>query len=346
MHSYTQLQLLISIARQEKNTTKMKTLILIFAVAALTAASPLPVNETDVDEDEPAHQENVQLDLEELDLEFFPNGTVKLGSLDDLLRLYYDKKYSDDFSGKKTEEHFELEDDDPDENDRSKRTVFDDDERLPVPDGNLGLLPFCALAEVSNGCTAVFVGPNHALTAGRCVYDRVRRQFRTGLRLYRGRNCRRFGTSMTQANLFTVNGYANSGFQEYDYGMIVTRERSPCWASFGYNDPWNNRGFDLIGYPTDKRAGCFYNPLYFASCTTSSAVRNDLFLQHRCDTSGMIGAPLMTEFVDRLGVDRGERGVTGINVYTGSVYNYGPRFNRDRFFTVIDWMRRTGYNPR
>ena len=145
---------------------------------------------------------------------------------------------------------------------------------------------------------------------------------------------------MTTTNLFTVNGYALSGLAEYDYGLIITSQRSPCWASFGYRDPWNNRGFDLLGYPTDKRSksGYFYHSAYLSSCTYSSTARNGLYLQHRCDTSGMIGAPLMSEIVDRVGVDRGQRAVFGVNVYTGSLYNYGPRINRDRFYQIVDWM--------
>ena len=326
----------------------MKTLIFVLAITAFAAAVPVPID--DMDDGLPAYKHMLQLvDLDEIDLEFFPNGTVKLSSMDDLLRVYNLKKDVDDYTGNKTEEHYEEEKDDREdqnEDDRPKRAIFDDDERLPIPNGNLDSgLPFCALAEVSNGCTAIFIGPNHALTAGRCVYDRTNSRFRTGLRLYRRRNCYRYGTSMTATNLFAVNGYASSGLQEYDYGMIVTSQRSPCWASFGYNDPWNNRGFDLPGYPTDKRSGCSYHPAYYSSCSYSGTSRNGLFLQHRCDTSGMIGAPLISEYVDRVGFDRGQRGVFGVNVYTGSLYNYGPRINRDRFYQILNWMQQTGYTP-
>ena len=288
------------------------------------------------------------LDLEEMDLEFFPNGTVKMRSMDDLLRLYYSKKGADDYAGNKTQEHYEEEDgneEDKNGENRSKRTIFDDDERLPIPNSNLNSgLPFCALAEVSNGCTALFIGPNHALTAGRCVYDRTNRRFRTGLRLYRRRNCNQYGSSMTATRLFTVNGYALSNLPEYDYGLIVTSQRSPCWASFGYRDPWNNRGFDLLGYPTDQRAksGCSYHSAYFSSCHYSSTARSGLYLQHCCDTSGMIGSPLMSENIDHVG---GFRSIHGVNVYSGSYYNYGPRINRDRFYQIVDWLRQTGYNP-
>ena len=95
----------------------------------------------------------------------------------------------------------------------------------------------------------------------------------------------------------------------------------------------------------DKRAGCFYHPAYFSSCSFSSVTRDNLFLQHRCDTSGMIGAPLMSEYLDASGRDRGQKGVSGVNVYTGSLYNYGPRINRDRFYQIVGWMNQTGYDP-
>ena len=142
-----------------------------------------------------------------------------------------------------------------------------------------------------------------------------------------------------------MNGYALQGLPEYDYGLIVTNQRSPCWVSLGFHDPWINRGFDLLGYPTDKRSGCIYHPAYLSSCSYSSATRNDLYLQHRCDTSGMIGAPLMSEYPDGNGFDRGQRVVFGVNVYTGSLFNYGPKINRDRFYQIVDWMQQTGYNP-
>ena len=173
----------------------MKILILILAITALAVASPVPAGDVDdKNNDHSIHQEKMQLDLEEMGLEFFPNGTVKLSSMDDLFRLYYLKKDVDDYAGNRTEEHFEQEENQENEveheDGRSKRAIFDDDERLPIPNSNLDSgLPYCALAEVSNGCTAIFIGPNQALTAGRCVYDRANRQFRSGLRLYRRRNC-------------------------------------------------------------------------------------------------------------------------------------------------------------
>ena len=52
------------------------------------------------------------VDLEEMGLEFFPNGTIKLSSTEDLLRLHNLKKDVDDYTGNKTEEHYEEEEDD------------------------------------------------------------------------------------------------------------------------------------------------------------------------------------------------------------------------------------------
>lgn len=330
----------------------MKNIIFILAIATLAAASPVPSDE--VDNNRTFHQEKIEFDIKELDLELFPNGTVKLGSMDDLLQLYYFKKGKDDYAGKRTDEHFEKEDpqddEDEEENGRSKRTIFDDDERLPIPNSHLdSALPYCALAvDESTGCTAIFIGPNQALTAGRCVYDRSNRRFRSRslMRVYRGRNCYRRGTYMgSVTNLYAVNGYALSGQQEYDYGLIITSRRSPCWASLGYLEPWTNAGFGMIGYPTDKRSRCLYYPAYSSSCYTSSVIRDDLFLRHRCDASGMIGAPLISEFGDVAGFDLGQQAVFGVNVYTGTQYNYGPRINRDRFYQILNWMRLSGYNP-
>ena len=96
------------------------------------------------------------LDLEEVDLEFFPNETVKQGGMSDLFRFYYSKQDVDDYAGNKTQEYYEEEEEDDDESDEnggncSKCTVFDDDERLPIPNSNLNSgLPYCAFAEVSS----------------------------------------------------------------------------------------------------------------------------------------------------------------------------------------------------
>ena len=327
----------------------MKIFILILAFVVYSAAGPLP-DEGDEGNGLQGH-EHLLVDLEEMGLEFFVNGTVRLSNAEDLLRLYDLRRNADDLAGGRTEEHFEQEEEDDDDeggeqNGRDKRTIFADDERLPIPNSllNSGRNPFCALAEVSNGCTAIFIGPNQALTAGRCVYDRFYRRFRTGLYLYRRRNCYQRGTYMSTTNLFTVNGYALSDRAEYDYGMIITSQRSPCWVSFGFTDLWNNRGLELLGYPYDKRSGCYYHPAYFSSCSTSNSTRDDLYLQHRCDAYSTTGAPLMSEFVDQPGLTRGMKGVVGVNVYSGAQYNYGPRINRDRFYQFIDWMQQTGYN--
>ena len=330
----------------------MKIFILILAIIAYSAAIPLPEDDEGDNGFDPAEHEKMLVDLEEMGLEFFPNGTVKLSSAEDQLRLYYLKQNADDFTGNWTKEHFEPDNEEEEEdeisnNGRAKRTIFHDDERLPIPNSNLNSgLPYCALAEVSNGCTAIFIGPRHALTAGRCVYDRTTSRFRTGLYLYRGRNCYQSGTFMASTNLFTVNGYALNGNQEYDYGMIITATNSTCWATFGYNDPWSNRGLELLGYPTDKRTSpCIYHPAYHSACATSSTSRQDLYLQHRCDAFGTTGGPLISEFVDQVGRVRGQKGVVGVNVYSGFLYNYGPRINRDRFYQFISWMNQTGYDP-
>ena len=73
----------------------------------------------------------MQLDLEELALEYFANGTVKTSTVEDLLRLFYAKKELDDYAGNKTAEHFEEEEEEEEGDARAKRSIFDDDERLP-----------------------------------------------------------------------------------------------------------------------------------------------------------------------------------------------------------------------
>ena len=217
--------------KNNHNQTTMKLLIVSLQVAVLILAAtavPQPnINLEDDKDDKMDQKSRVLIDLDEMSLEYFPNGTVKLSSAEDMLRLYNLKTQGDDPKGNHTKEQFEKDSEnenkeDDENNDRNKRWIFDDDERIRIPNSNLasGHNPFCSLAYVSNGCTAMFIGPYHALTSGHCVYDYSAKRFRSGLSLYRGRNCYRYGTYMSASTYFTVNGYALLGLPEYDYTMV------------------------------------------------------------------------------------------------------------------------------
>jgi len=75
-------------------------------------------------------------------------------------------------------------------------TFLDDDERLSIPNSAFAHLPYCTIGELDNGCSAVFIGPYHALTAASCVYNMATNTWRGNYDVIRRRNCNRTGTRM------------------------------------------------------------------------------------------------------------------------------------------------------
>ena len=55
---------------------------------------------------------------------------------------------------------------------RWERTVFNTDDRIPVIAHSATNFPYCAVGYLESGCTAILIGPNHALTAAHCVHDK------------------------------------------------------------------------------------------------------------------------------------------------------------------------------
>jgi len=85
-------------------------------------------------------------------------------------------------------------------------TFLDDDERLPIPNSAFAHLPYCTIGELDNGCSAVFIGPYHALTAASCVYNMATNTWRGNYDVIRRRNCNRTGTRMIGIAVWSVQG--------------------------------------------------------------------------------------------------------------------------------------------
>jgi len=328
----------------------VKILLLFAAVAVMhtTVADPLPKPDKDTLEGsafEPKEKEEMVIDLEEIAIEAFANGTIKRETVEELIEMFRLNMSTKNFPEYKTRQHFE------EEYDEEKRYIFDDDERLPIPNSAFARLPYCAIGELDNGCSAVFIGPYHALTAASCVYNTATNTWRGNYDVIRGRNCNRAGTRMTGTAAWSVTGYTTNHQLQYNYALIITSStrRSPCWVALGYASPWTERGLDLIGYPTDKRTtfGCLYHSAYSSSCHFSSTAHSGETLTYRCDAVGTYGAPLMSEARDKIGQDLGQRAVYGVHAYQAlrRNWNFGPMITRNRFNRIVGWMRNSGYDP-
>lgn len=323
----------------------------LFLVSALHRSDATPVA---LPEDEEAAREllqSLQIDPELLkDLPYIlrEDGSTEVGGVDMIAALSAKLENSREIVP--TDEHVEAE---LDGNVRQARRIIGDDERLPVDYSNkLSGLPFCAIGQMANGCTAFLVSPYHAITSAKCVYNLTSGQFypRATFNLYRGRSCNSAGTLMLSRGAIAPFGYTGLGNSSWNFALVAynTDRPSSCYMSFSA-DPyttWPNQGFDVIGYPHDQyadlRPSCIYNTMTFSSCHYSLTTLDGNFYAYRCDTSdGTAGAPLLGEYQS---TSYTQRIALGVNFYEGVTYNYGVRFNREKFCAVVDWAQRyTGY---
>ena len=285
-------------------------------------------------------ENELDIDLGEWAVEFFRDGTQKNETLEKLVDIYRmalnEKNFVEKYSDAGPE----------DASDRARRTIFGTDDRLPVYNTNIS--PYCAVGRLDNGCTAVFIGPYHAITAAHCVYDKNTNTWKQNLNMWRGRTCGTCGERMYWRRVWAVQGFTQQHRIDYDYALIIYDEnnRSPCWLSFGYKSSWPNIGFDIFGYPYDKAhvSGCSYNSMWFSSCHYSHTQNSGRRYGYHCDTlGGNSGSALYAED----DVTAGTRRVYGIHTHGRgtSTWNYGNRIDKFRFCQIIEWMDDSGYRP-
>ena len=116
----------------------------------------------------------LDIDLGELAVKYFQTGTQKKESFDTLIDIYQ-KIQNKNMS--------ELHTDSSENMQRARRTIFGNDERLPVDNSNR--YPYCAVEYLDSGCTAAFIGPYHAITAAHCVYNTTTNTWKQNLNLWR-----------------------------------------------------------------------------------------------------------------------------------------------------------------
>src|SRR5262245_27872769 len=211
-------------------------------------------------------------------------------------------------------------------------TVHGPDDRVQITD--TAVYPWRAIASLlitaaDNSMwigTGWFIGPHTLATAGHVVYIKNsgvpgRDGWVKNIQVMPGRNGSNlpFG-SVTSTNFRTVNGWINSGSENYDYGAIILPSNlgnNVGWFGFGIysdDDLLATKG-NISGYPGDKPIGSQWFDARGIASVTNQKVFYDI------DSAGGQSGSAVFRILngDRMGI--------AIHAYGGAVNNSGTRIN-------------------
>jgi V8-like Glu-specific endopeptidase len=202
--------------------------------------------------------------------------------------------------------------------------------------------PYCAIGQLQNGCTAFLVGPYHAITAGHCVYDCSKKQWKTGRGLYLRRNCKSRGIFMDDVRTWLYPGNYDCDDDRYDIAWILldkTDYISQCWTPYAFRNPMGTVPGEICGYPADKPE-VTYPCLYCSRCGDIKQIGSiSTRLQYTCDSyGGMSGGPVLTAEYN----DKDYQYAYGVHTHSSRSVNKGTRLERFYFYWTKNWKCANG----
>lgn len=129
---------------------------------------------------------------------------------------------------------------DEDESERVKRedsSSEDEDQYECLKEvDSLYYYPEFAIGQLENGCTAFLIGPYHAMTSARCVYNQGERLWETKLDFIRAKNGSGALQRMEWEELYIPREFFDRGDNDFDWAGIILKksEPSPVWHRFQY----------------------------------------------------------------------------------------------------------------
>lgn len=231
------------------------------------------------------------------------------------------------------------------------RSVIGADERWRIT--NTTSWPYRAIVKLRiqfpgssswSGCTGWMIDANTVATAGHCLYSRSRGQWASRVYVYPGRNGYSSPYGYAYAtNLYSVNGWVNSGSQNYDYGaMKLNRNIGNSTGWFGFRWQSSNSfpgGYSVTGYPGDLDSGTWY-PMYRGYKNPGIRRVWSMRLFYEIDTfGGQSGSPVYrwTSDCSNCAYAIHTNGVGG-DPY--GRYNSGTRITQSVFNNLIAWRNR------
>jgi V8-like Glu-specific endopeptidase len=221
-------------------------------------------------------------------------------------------------------------------------TVHGRDDRMPIKDTDR--YPWSAVASLmitaADGSqwlgTGWFISPRTLATAAHCVYITrsgipAREGWVRSIQVMPGRDGATlpFG-AVTSTQFWTVQGWADSGDENVDYGAIVLPvPLGDTVGTFGYgvytDAELATSTVNIAGYPGDKPVGTAWFDARGVAATGPSKVHYDI------DTAGGQSGAAVYRIEDE------QRIAVAVHAYGGATTNSGTRISPPVFRNLTDW---------
>ena len=197
-------------------------------------------------------------------------------------------------------------------------------------------------------CSAFLVGPRHALTSAKCVYEHASRTWLKELDLYCGRDCSAYQHLMHWESVRIPAGYYSNGDSRLNWALITytVESQAPVWTSISYDPSFSNRlvYLEVAGYCDAPSSRCLYSSECFSLPQSSLPWERNIVVE--CGAQiGFHGGPLFASENDLFSKRTGTPSVHGISTHTEQSNSHKMlRFTENIFWQVCHLVATDGHN--